>query len=263
MNAFKKIALATSLALPITLAAGTVSAASLIALGDDGTLYKIDSESLSVSASMSVEGATDLRGIDVRPADGKLYALGGGDQLYTLDLGTGQATAGAKLKMRLPGTGQALVDFNPVADRLRLLAADGTNFRVNVDSGDVIKDGAVAYAQAGYQGGYSPNVLTGAYTNSYAGAANTALYNIDLSSGKLMLQDPPNDGVQKTVAELSMSLEHAAMDIASDGQGGNTAYVLTGTTLHTLDLGTGSLTTLGEIANLPGNIIDIAVLSAM
>ncbi|MCH8498978.1 MAG: DUF4394 domain-containing protein [Marinobacter sp.] len=263
MNTFNKIVLATALALPISLTAGTVSAATLIALGEDGKLHKIDSESLTVSASMSVDGATGLRGIDVRPADGKLYGLGGGDQLYTLDLNSGQATAGAKLKLSLPGTGQALVDFNPVADRLRLLAADGTNFRVNVDSGDVIKDGTVAYAQAGYRAGYSPNVLTGAYTNSYAGAEKTALYNIDLASGNLMLQDPPNDGVQKTIGELSESLGHATMDIASDGKGGNTAYVLTGTTLHTLDLNTGALTLLGEVANLPGNIIDIAVLPAM
>lgn len=263
MNTFNKLVLATSLALPMTLVAGTASAASLIALGEDGKLHKIDSTSLSVTASMAVEGATDLRGIDVRPADGNLYALGGGDQLYILDLSSGQATEGAKLNMRLPGSGQALVDFNPVADRLRLLAADGTNFRVNVDSGDVIKDGAVAYAQDGDYAGNTASIVAGAYTNSYAGTEKTALYNIDLATGNLMLQDPPNDGVQKTVGELAKSLEGAAMDIASDGKGGNTAYVLTGTTLHTVDLDTGAPTTLGDIADLPDDIIDIAVLPAM
>ena len=55
-------------------------------------------------------------------------------------------------------------------------------------------------------------------------------------------------------------MQNAALDIASDGKGGNTAYLLTGNTLHTLDLATGKPTTLGEVAGLPGNIIDIAVL---
>lgn len=263
MNTFNKLVLATSLALPLSLIAGTAGAASLVALGEDGKLHKIDSESLSVIASMDVTGAAELRGIDVRPADGKLYALGGGAQLYTLDLKSGKATAGAELNMALPGSGQAVVDFNPVADRLRLLAADGTNFRVNVDSGEVITDGAVAYAADGDYAGKTANIVAGAYTNSYAGTEKTSLYNVDLASGNLMLQDPPNDGVQKSVGELAKGLEGAAMDIASDGKGGNTAYVLTGTTLHTVDLDTGAPTTLGDIAGLPDDIIDIAVLPAM
>jgi hypothetical protein len=52
------------------------------------------------------------------------------------------------------------------------------------------------------------------------------------------------------------------MDIASDGQGGNTAYLLTGKTLHQLDLASGKPTTLGEVTDLPDGIIDIAVLPA-
>lgn len=72
------------------------------------------------------------------------------------------------------------------------------------------------------------------------------------SGFKLMLQDPPNEGVQKTVGELAKGLDGAAMDIGSDGMGGNT-----------VDLKTGKPTTLGEIADLPDDIIDIAVLPAM
>ena len=57
-------------------------------------------------------------------------------------------------------------------------------------------------------------------------------------------------------------MQTAALDIASDGKGGNTAYVLTGKTLHRLDLASGKPTTLGDIANLPDGIIDISVLPA-
>ena len=53
------------------------------------------------------------------------------------------------------------------------------------------------------------------------------------------------------------------MDILSDGKGDNTTYVLTGTTLHTVDLTTGTPTTLGDISGLPSDIIDIAATGGM
>ena len=243
----------------LTLSAGAVSATELLALGADGKLFKVDVASLKVTASMAVSGASDLRGLDVRPASGQLYALGGTDQLYTLDAASGKATAVSKLQTALPGSGQAVVDFNPVADRLRLMSPDGTNLRVNVDTGEATVDGKLAYA--GDQGG-QPRVVAGAYTNSYAGTQSTALYNIDLATGSLMLQNPPNDGVQQSVGKVADGLQAAAMDIASDGKGGNSAYVLTGKTLHQLDLGSGKPTTLGDVAGLPDGIIDIAVLPA-
>ncbi|PKM30880.1 MAG: hypothetical protein CVV07_06605 [Gammaproteobacteria bacterium HGW-Gammaproteobacteria-11] len=256
MTLLNKLLLTTSLAL----AAGTASAAQLVALDANDTLYMIDTETLSVTGSMQVTGASNLRGIDVRPATGALYALSAATQLITIDASTGAATAVAEMQIALPGSGQALVDFNPVADRLRLLAADGTNLRVNVDTGEVATDGQVAYATDFAHGDMIENIVAGAYTNSFAGTDKTALYTIDLSSGMLMLQNPPNDGVQQPVGELAQGLNAASMDILSDGMGGNTAFVLTATTLHTLNLDTGAPTPLGEIADLPDGIIDIAVL---
>lgn len=69
----------------LVLAASGASAAQLIALGQDGMLHKVDVDSLSVTGSMMVSGASDLRGIDVRPANGMLYALSGGDGIYTIN----------------------------------------------------------------------------------------------------------------------------------------------------------------------------------
>ena len=220
----------------LTLGAGASHATELIALGADGKLFKIDVADLRVAASMNVSGASDLRGLDVRPASGQLYALGGNDRLYTLDASSGKATPASTLKTALPGNSQAVVDFNPVADRLRLMSPDGTNLRVNVDTGEAVVDGKQAYGADGPYAGQQPQVVAGAYTNSYAGTPSTALYNIDLASGSLMLQNPPNDGVQQLVGKLADGLQTAALDIASDGKGGNTAYVLTGKTLHRLDL---------------------------
>ncbi|MES2819034.1 MAG: DUF4394 domain-containing protein [Pseudomonadota bacterium] len=259
MNTLNKLlALAT-----LSLGTGAASAADLLALGADGQLFKIDTQSLKVTASMAAKAPAALRGFDVRPANGMLYALAADNQLYTLDLASGAATLAAKLNKNLPGSGQAVIDFNPVADKLRMLAADGTSFRVNVLTGEVVVDGTVAYAADGPYAGKTAEVRAGAYSNAYAGTKATALYTLDLATGNLMLQNPPNDGVQQAVGMIAEGLKMTALDIASDGKGGNTAYLLTGKTLHSLDLASGKPTPLGDIAGLPDGIIDIAVLPGM
>lgn len=250
----------TALITAFGLFAGSVSAAELLALGENGMLYHINSESLKVTSTRQLDSQTPVRGIDVRPANGEVYALVGGDQLSTLDPMTGSLTPKSTLKQMLPGSGQAVVDFNPVADRLRLLAPDGTNFRVNVDTGDVTLDGKVAYAADGPYAGKAPQVLAGAYTNSYAGTESTSLYNVDLATNHLMLQNPPNDGKQQDVGMIAEGLESVAFDIASDGSGGNTAWLLTGNVLHRIDLKSAKPMTLGEVEGLPKMVIDLAVM---
>lgn len=260
MNISKKL-----LGIAITTAAlgcTTANADDLLALSADGKLLHIDTETLTVASDVKLSGVSSLRGIDVRPANGSLYGLDGDGQLYTINAKSGAASKAAKLSQALPGNGQAVVDFNPVADRLRLLAADGTSLRVNVESGEVVVDGKVAYAKDGPYSGKTAKVVAGAYTNAYKGTEKTALYTVDLATGNLMLQNPPNDGIQQVVGKIADGLQRAALDIKSDGKGGNTAYLLTGTTLHQVNLETGKASALGEIRNLPADIIDIAVLPA-
>lgn len=250
----------TALVTTFGLFAGSVFAAELLALGEDGMLYHINSESLKVESTKPIDSQAAVRGIDVRPASGEVYALVGGDQLYTLDPATGSLKSKSTLNQMLPGSGQAVVDFNPVADRLRLLAPDGTNFRVNVDTGEVTLDGKVAYAADGPYAGQAPQVLAGAYTNSYAGTESTSLYNVDLATDNLMLQNPPNDGEQQAIGMIAEGLKSVAFDIASDGSGGNTAWLLTGNTLHRIDLKSAKPTTLGKVDGLPETVIDLAVM---
>jgi len=260
MNISKKM-----LGIAITTAAlgcATANADNLLALSADGKLLHIDTKTLTVASDVKLSGVSSLRGLDVRPSNGWIYGLDDAGQLYTVDAKTGAASKAAKLSQALPGKGQAVVDFNPVADRLRLLAADGTSLRVNVDSGEVVVDGKVAYAKDGPYAGKTAKVVAGAYTNAYAGTEKTALYTVDLASGNLMLQNPPNDGIQQVVGKIADGLKNAALDIKSDGKGGNTAYLLTGTTLHQVNLETGKASALGEIKNLPADIIDITVLPA-
>lgn len=251
--------ISTAVVTTLGLLAGSVSATELLALGEDGQLYSIDSDSRQVTATTLIKSDAPLRGIDVRPATGELYVLSGANQLSIFDPATGELTPKATLDQQLPGEGQAVVDFNPAADRLRLLADDGTSFRVNVDTGEVIEDGQVTYAEDAAQAGQSPRVMAGAYTNSHAGAKSTELYNIDLTTGQLMLQNPPNDGIQQPIGMIAEGLSQVAFDIASDGEGNNTAWLLTGNVLHQIDLQSGQPTTLGAVDGLPEGIIDLAV----
>lgn len=138
-------------------------------------------------------GNETLLGIDIRPADGRLYGLSSGGNLYTLDPATGSATFKAALKAMAgddaPFTGLSGttfgIDFNPAADRLRVVSETGQNLRINVDTGDTTTDGMLP---AGAR------VTAVAYTNSFAGATGTRLFDLDAAAGLLHLQDPPNAG---------------------------------------------------------------------
>jgi hypothetical protein len=88
-----------------------------------------------------------LLGIDVRPADGMLYGVAADGAVVTIDVATGKASPKSKLDAMLPPGVTATVDFNPAADRLRIIGSDGTNLRANVDDGKVTKDGSLKYAE--------------------------------------------------------------------------------------------------------------------
>ena len=99
------------------------------------------------------------------------------------------------------------MDFNPVADRLRLMSNDGTNLRVNVDDGKVTTDGSHKFADSDMHKGEKPNIVAGAYINSVKGAKETALYDIDATIGALIKQAPPNDGMLNAVGKLGVKVD--------------------------------------------------------
>ena len=65
-----------------------------------------------------------LLGIDVRPSSGMLYGLAADGTIYTLDAMSGQATKVSTINVA-PAMDATVVDFNPVADRLRVVTASG------------------------------------------------------------------------------------------------------------------------------------------
>ncbi|NTX50247.1 DUF4394 domain-containing protein [Myxococcus sp. CA039A] len=157
-------------------------------------------------AVTGLDAGESLLGIDYRPADSQLYGLTSGARIVTLAPDTGIATVKATLSAMtgddnpftdLVGTDFA-VDFNPVADRLRVVSDSGQNLRINVDTGDTITDGAINGGNGGAQ------VSGAAYTNSFAETATTRLFVLDAATDTVYLQDPPNNGTLSAPVALGV-----------------------------------------------------------
>ncbi len=225
------------------------------ALTADSRLASFDPAApATLSASMPISGlisGESVLGIDFRPANGKLYALTSTARLLTVDADSGASTVVATLSAdaadaTLPynGLGNAArftVDFNPVADRLRVINDSGLNLRINVDTGATTTDGAINRT------GVAPLVAGGAYGNSFAGTRSTVLYDLDAASSVLAQQVPPNDGTLVNVGALAVPFSGAAsMDIAGGANGLVLAALRTGATgpytLYTVSLTTGAAT---------------------
>ena len=120
---------------------GAAQAETLVALSGDNTLTSFDTKTLQAGKPVAIKGiAGVVVGIDMRPSDGLLYAVGADGMVYTVNATSGQATTKVKLETMLPAGSKATVDFNPLADRLRLIGSDGTSLRANVDDGKVTVD---------------------------------------------------------------------------------------------------------------------------
>lgn len=258
---FRIAAVSTSaLALSLTAAA----AATGVGLTDDRTLVMFDTETLEVTGTMDVEGVDRLLGIDLRPADNTLVGVADDMRIVTIDTATGAATDLSTMDTALEmGDMPVIVDFNPMADRLRFMTGT-TNHRVNADTGEVTVDGSLNWVPEDENAEAQPMIAAAAYINSYGTPEATAMYNIDAGLGALLQQTAPNDGTLATIGDLGIAApgETMAFDIQTDAEGTNSAWLVTNNTIHSVDLETGAATAAGEIA-AEGQIRDLAVLPAM
>src|SRR5712664_1907759 len=220
----KVLALTGALAASSFGASGAQAAGWIIGLVDGKSIVIIDPATRKVTSKVDVKGAGPLLGIDVRPADGMLYGVASDGTIVTIDPKSGQATMKSKMSETLKPGLSGTVDFNPVADRLRVMGSDGTSLRVNVDDGKA-----------------------------------TVLYNIDAATGLLVTQAPPNDGVLNTVGSLGMTVSGpVAFNIVSTGEDKNDGWLVAGGALYSVDLKTGKAAMVGKIEGLSGNLVDIA-----
>jgi hypothetical protein len=235
----------------------------LVALTESGELLVFPAARPDAATRVSIRGlGGTLIGIDLRPADGRLYGLTTTSEIYTIDLGSRQATLVCSLTVPFDGAARSGIDFNPQADRLRLVSAEGQNLRVNVDIGATAVDRSAAYAPADPNAGKPPAVAASAYTNSVPGAATTKLFNIGAAQDVLALQDPPKDGVQVTVGPLGVDFGPlAGFEIVSDPSGQDRAYAASGSMLYTIDLGSGAATPVGTIGAGDSAVVSLTAAS--
>jgi hypothetical protein len=245
----------------LALASSAALAQTVLGLNDANTLirFSVSAPGTAVATTpvTGLQGGDTLVGIDVRPASGGLYALAASGRLYTVDPASGAATLASTLSV-LPSGAFFAVDFNPVADRLRVISDSGQSLRVNVDTGATLVDGSINPA--------GPMIGAAAYTNSIPMAPSTALYDIDVASNTLFLQNPPNDGTVVAVGALGVTLDaggSAGFDILSDG--GDSAYavlrVAATTGLYTIDLASGAATLVGAVGGNPA-LTGMAIVTA-
>lgn len=253
-----------------------VQAEPLVGLTATNQLIRFSSSAPAIIAStVSLSGLAagdSIVGIDVRPANNTLYGFainGSVGRVYSINVASGVATLSATLSadpadMTAPTPYAGVsgdffgVDFNPVADRLRVVSDSGQSLRINVQTGLTQLDGSLAYAAADPNTGTTPAVVAAAYTNSVAAAASTVLYDLDASISALVTQNPPNTGTLNTVALLGAGVTaDAAFDIS--GQSGIAYAVLDGSTLTSINLADGAVTELGTIGSIAA-LEDLAVI---
>jgi hypothetical protein len=259
-----RIATTAALTAIALLAAAPALALDMAGLTGNNELLLFSDKTPGKTKTVTITGVDGkLLGIDVRPADGKLYALTHDGTLYTVDTASGAATRKSKLSVALDAIDRVIVDFNPQADRMRVIGSTGQSLRVNVDTGQTVVDGKLAYRQQDRNAGKPAGVYAGAYINSFAGATQTQLFDVDSLNGTYVVQDPPNDGVLRTVAATGVKPGTIvdAIDIYTDAKDEYSGFAVSGNQLHRFDVATGKFGKGSAIGNGKITVIDIAVLT--
>lgn len=259
LSSLKYAALAGAVAVS-GLAATSANAASVVALIDGKTLAMVDPATRKVTGKVDIKGASNILGIDVRPTDGMIYGIAADGNIVTIDAKTGEAKMKSKLSESWKQGVTTSFDFNPAADRLRLMSSEGVSLRINVDDGKATVDGNHKYKDGDANAGKTPKIVAGAYTNSVKEKPkSTTLYNIDATTGSLVSQNPPNDGVLNTIGSLGVAVSGpVGFNIVSTGEDKNDAWLMTGGTLYSVDLKTGKATAAGKVEGVTGTVTDIA-----
>lgn len=232
-------------------------AAVVYSLGSDGTeLVRFDSATpASVTTVGTISGGPSrLDGLDFRPSNGLLYGYSDLTQrAYIVDTNTGAVTLAANLDIPT-NTNFLGLDFNPVADRLRIVTNSEQNLRVNVGNGVSLVDTPLAYAAADANFGADPSIIDAAYTNSALGSAfSTRLYYLDYDINSLVTSSNPNAGLLSTVGLLGVDFDaNAGFDIYTNN-GTNSAFgalrVGGVTGLYSINLATGAASLVGAIGD--------------
>jgi Domain of unknown function (DUF4394) len=244
----------------------------VIGLTDEGRLVGFKARSpkrtRDIGAVTGLSGSdTALVGIDFRVQDGKLYGVDNGGGVYTIDPTTAQATFVNALSVPLSGKSFA-VDFNPAADRLRIVSDTGQNLAHNVNAGGVTAaNGVLTYTVPPAAAVPAAGITAAAYTNNDLNqpATATTLFDLDTMQDQVVVQSPPGAGILVATGMLGVDAgADAGFDIYSQLSSSVTvanvplATIMTNGkyTFYLINLTTGDATSLGTFDQ---NVVDIAI----
>ena len=210
-------------------------------------------------------GDTLLVGIDYRVQDGMLYGVGNEGGIYQLNVMDAKAMLVNRLSVPLSGTAFG-VDFNPVADRLRIVSNTGQNLRHNINKdGVTVADTALNYTV----GVPAMGIVGAAYTNNDLDpTTNTTLYNLDSTLDQIVVQSPPNNGSLVATGKLTVDASAVVgFDMHSTLRNGVTVDLQSlaaikmadgMTNLYSVNVLTGKATSRGMFSR-QNAVIDIAI----
>lgn len=254
---------------------GTVRQATVWAITQDAQLVRFHaSQPQRILERKAVTGMSPeerLVGMDYRVARGVLYVVSSTGRVYTLETASGALRAVSEAPVALAGQAFGM-DFNPVADRIRLVSNTGTNLRLHPDTGSLVDfdpqqtgvqpDSPLRYAPGDVHAGQAPEIVAAAYTYNKKDDTLTTNYAIDRATGVLVTQGSPegsepvvspNSGLLYTVGALGLGpLRDVAFDIADVD---NTAFAaitsdkVPRTMLYQIDLRSGQARRVGQVGD--------------
>ncbi len=205
-------------------------------------------------------GDTALIGIDYRVQNGKLYGVGNAGGVYILDPRTAIATLDSQLTF-LPSGASFGVDFNPAADRLRIVSDTGQNLRHDLTTDTTANDTGLAYVPAAVA-----TIAAAAYTNNDLDASTaTSLFDVDTNLDQVALQSPPNAGSLVATGKLTVDVgAQAGFDIYTSlrngvavGNRGFAALSVNGASgFYRVSVLTGKATLIGTFDT---QVVDVAI----
>ncbi len=248
----------------------------------------------SITGPIAVSGITSgqtLVGLDSRPSNGGLYALGYDSltstaQLYRITTGGVSVTANAigsvMSGINLGATNNVAFDFVSTADnQIRVIGRNGNNYLINAVSGSLTSTGTsgMTFAAGDVLVGLTNQIAATAYTNSFYGADATNEIGFDAVNNALVSFTPGTfannfNNASNTINSIGIGTglvfvpgSSVGMDTWYDTLNHNNLLYMTGTTAlggthlysHDYERSTlGTLTDMGAIGTGSMTVRDIA-----
>ncbi len=233
----------------------SAGAVNLLGITSANELSRLDTGNLAAASRVAISGldAGDrFVGIDLRPADNKVYGITLSNRIYTVDAASGATSFVANLSAPVvdPTLGYG-IDFNPSADfagasSLRFTSSAGSNFAINPMTGVVgnamsnigAGNTAVAYSNAAILPTMAPASTQLYYLNSDTDTLSVALTGF-------------NSPTITPIGPLGVDVLKAnGFELLANGQAFAALNVDGGTSLVTgiygIDLATGAATLIGD-----------------